>query len=378
MGKMKSKVAVVIPSYKKHLSSDEIISLSQCRNILKSYDRFFVLPDGMSIDYLNDEKIIYVDPKFLSSRNMYSEFVLSYFFYDLFEMYEYILIYQLDAFVFSDRLEYFCELKFDYYGAKWPYGMECHINNQQLWYYGNGGFSLRNVSSFKKWIITKEKEINDLKWIIPEDIVIASLGCSFLKFADDAYMYEFAFELNPEDSYIHTGLCLPFGCHGWNKFGRSFWKPLFEKFGYKIESNSANLVDEFKFLCDGEIRKKKLMKYYDLDKLVCSLYRLIENFKGELYIFGAGLYGLSFFNMLKKTDIVVKGFVDNDINKRGRFINGVQVMLLSDINDIMDIPFIIAVKNPLSIIEYLQSFGLVSGVNYSTSKEIQTEMMSGV
>ena len=378
MGKMKSKVAVVIPSYKNHLSSDEIISLSQCRNILKSYDRFFVLPDGMSIDYLNDEKIIYVDPKFLSSRNMYSEFVLSYFFYDLFEMYEYILIYQLDAFVFSDRLEYFCELKFDYYGAKWPYGMECHINNQQLWYYGNGGFSLRNVSAFKKWIITKEKEINDLKWIIPEDIVIASLGCSFLKFANDACTYEFAFELNPEDSYIHTGLCLPFGCHGWNKFGRSFWKPLFENFGYKIEDDLSNQIDEFSFLSDGKIRREKLMNYYNLDRLVSAIYKLLEKFNGEIYIFGAGLYGLSFLNMLNKTDIVVKGFLDNDSKKRSRFINGVPVMFLSDVKNIMDIPIVITVNNPSSIIDYLESLGFKSGVNYITSGEIQTEMMSGV
>jgi len=38
-------------------------------------------------------------------------------FYDAFKAFDYILIYQLDAFVFRDELEYFCSLGYDYIGA---------------------------------------------------------------------------------------------------------------------------------------------------------------------------------------------------------------------------------------------------------------------
>ena len=34
--------------------------------------------------------------------------------------YQYMLIYQLDAFVFEDKLDYFCELGYDYIGIPVP------------------------------------------------------------------------------------------------------------------------------------------------------------------------------------------------------------------------------------------------------------------
>lgn len=43
--------------------------------------------------------------------------MLSAEFYDRFAAYEYVLIYQLDAFVFADRLAEFCQMGYDYIGA---------------------------------------------------------------------------------------------------------------------------------------------------------------------------------------------------------------------------------------------------------------------
>ena len=75
----------------------------------------------------------------MAFRRSYSDYVLSSEFYDTFKAYDYMLLYQLDAFVFEDRLMEFWELKYDYIGAPSIYGMECHVLGKQLLYDGKDG-----------------------------------------------------------------------------------------------------------------------------------------------------------------------------------------------------------------------------------------------
>ena len=192
---------------------------------------------------------------------------------------------------------------------------------------------------------------------------------------DDDCSYEFAFELNPEDSYKKTNNVLPFGCHGWSRFGRDFWKSYIEAFGYTV--NYISQDDELSYLSEGKSRREKLLKYYDTQLLVKALFELIPGFKGELYVFGAGVFGLSFLNMIKETGIKVCGIIDNDPYKIGRTIMGIKVIALSDIIGNIMHPIIIAVSNALPISEQLSLIGLKPRVDYITSKEIQEKMMSG-
>ena len=88
---------------------------------------------------------------------------------------EYILIYQLDAFVFKDELKEWCQKGYDYIGAPWIATIENTIwlkyfnivarkfrsknknNREQIFFkVGNGGFSLRRTSSH--YSIVKENE----------------------------------------------------------------------------------------------------------------------------------------------------------------------------------------------------------------------------
>src|SRR5262249_48921760 len=86
-------------------------------------------------------------------------------FYDRFSNYGHVLLYQLDAFVFSDKLLDWCSANYDYIGAPW-------IDNSSIALLapppsllrrlllknktdftrvvGNGGFSLRKVDTFRK------------------------------------------------------------------------------------------------------------------------------------------------------------------------------------------------------------------------------------
>lgn len=145
MNRLKEKkCCVVIPTHKEELQGDDEKSFIQALNVFgETRDIKLIVPDNIPTEYYNhlEERhlfeIIKVNSLWLSSYDMYNKTLCSIDFYGLFKDYEYILIYQTDCWVFDDRLDYFVNLGYDYYGAPWPfYGNKV----------GNGGFSLRKVS----------------------------------------------------------------------------------------------------------------------------------------------------------------------------------------------------------------------------------------
>ena len=122
------KAAVVIPIYKPRyadLDWYEKISLERCIKVLGHHPIIFIAPDDREFDYLPTEidySIERFEQNYFSGRNGYNILMLNPNFYNRFRDYEYILICQLDAFVFSDRLEEFCRLGYDYIGAPWALG----------------------------------------------------------------------------------------------------------------------------------------------------------------------------------------------------------------------------------------------------------------
>jgi hypothetical protein len=61
---------------------------------------------------------------FLKMFLTYSQLLMSKEFYELFIEYDYIIIYQLDCFVFKDSLENWLYTGFDYIGAPWVDGVK--------------------------------------------------------------------------------------------------------------------------------------------------------------------------------------------------------------------------------------------------------------
>ncbi|WP_345955378.1 DUF5672 family protein [Mucilaginibacter sp. PAMB04168] len=77
-------------------------------------------------------------------------------FYERFSQYEYLLTCHMDAFVFKDELEKWFQMDYEYIGAV-IYDPTYDLNNTFFRritgltnpeYFGNGGFSLKKVSSF--------------------------------------------------------------------------------------------------------------------------------------------------------------------------------------------------------------------------------------
>ncbi|MDR2057528.1 MAG: hypothetical protein LBP83_04470 [Dysgonamonadaceae bacterium] len=250
-------VKVVIPLYKSDLNNEELLSLKQCCAILSRYPIVIAKPESLNIDLLCRQYpqlgIESFDDAFFKNLASYNRLMLSAEFYKRFLYYEYILIYQLDAYVFRDELELWCRKKYDYIGAPW-------IKRASLWkdlknrlrklagikekrpysaaYYkaGNGGFSLRRIQSFyeitmketdciRTYLHPVEKHIR----FKPEDIFWAlepqRLGYPFVT-PDYKEALLFAFDKYPRLCFNITKT-IPFGCHAWNRRKSfTFWKKI--------------------------------------------------------------------------------------------------------------------------------------------------------
>jgi hypothetical protein len=261
-------VAVAVPVSKKpFFSPSEKISLHHLLSFLGRYDKFFVAPVGSSVSHPELQNK-YFDNKFFGSAEAHSKLLLSSKFYKSFIDYEYILIYHLDALVFSDKLTEWCLKEYDYIAPPW-------IEHRDAPYFGmpefegkigNGGFSLRRVKNFLKVINSNKYYIDPdeywrnfcqnkskfeqiinlprkyikqipifnnakteiIKKIKIEDMFWANRGQYYypeFKIAPIKVALEFAFECVPRYCYRLNNNQLPFGCHAWEKYDKSFWDP---------------------------------------------------------------------------------------------------------------------------------------------------------
>ena len=228
------KVAVVIPTYKEGLNPLEKISLDRCRKVLGRYPLIFVAPAGKNFSYVAPaDKVIGFPPQFFQSVAAYSRLLMSPQFYDAFREYEYILIYQLDAFVFYDALEYFCSLGYDYIGAPWPRVCRRDFGGASI---GNGGFSLRNVKAHYELLCKRGDFVRTMTGA-GEDAFFAICGArEDINFSvppvDIAARFSVEYVL--EHSVKNLGGKLPFGVHGWTKMSADFYTKIFPNFGYDL------------------------------------------------------------------------------------------------------------------------------------------------
>jgi hypothetical protein len=235
-------VAVVVPlSARTELTPDEQISLRHLRHFLGAYDKFMIAPPGVEVPHA-DFTVQHFDSSFFGSVKAHMDLLVSPTFYRAFKDYQFILIYHLDALIFSDRLKEWCARDFDYIAPPWiqypgsPYE-KLPIGNQV----GNGGFSLRNVQSFLRVlrrvrrprptldylrrILRRRKRIEDK---LAEDIFWGTMAHQIdpsFRVAPFETALQFAFECNPRLCFETNGRQMPFGCHAWPRYDRAFWEP---------------------------------------------------------------------------------------------------------------------------------------------------------
>ena len=253
---MNFDVAVIVPIYSAEFTANEKKNLINNLQILNDRQFIIIKPQSLKID-LNDflpgftkQKNIEVsdfDDNYFASVDGYNKLLLSKMFYQRFIQYKYILICQLDAFIFKNDLHKWVKKDYDYIGAPWTDEEEAaflkmtrsgrigialktaaYLNKiffgKQDYRIGNGGLSLRNVKKSisvlgilsayaKKW-----KENEDIFWA-----VLVPQALYFFKIPNMKDALGFAFETEPEELYNLNNNRLPFGCHAYEKYSPDFW-----------------------------------------------------------------------------------------------------------------------------------------------------------
>lgn len=263
----KKKVAIAVPlSTRPELTEGERISLRHLQHHLGGYDIFFIVPPGTAPDLPEDAAIVGLDAKYFGSNVAHSRLQLSPEFYERFIDYEYVLMYHLDALVFSDQLEQWCEMGLDYIGAPWfktedtPWVEEPEV--------GNSGFALFNVRGMLRALYSNKRRVsfkdelnrpnrnalinlacalrrllpfrNNVQSHIKAFLASGRLSDIFLsrhlkhyypefKIATVEQALQFAFEVDPTGCFEKTGQQLPFGCHAWERYDPDFWLPFLMK-----------------------------------------------------------------------------------------------------------------------------------------------------
>lgn len=280
--KMKQCI-IVIPIYKSSPKESEIASFKQCLQILKTHDITIFTHKNCDLHvYMNIADFIgkkvnveLFAADYFKSVVGYNDLCFSAEFYERFSDYEYMCIYQLDAWVFRDEIDYWCRKGYDFIGAPIFYAYNNRKFTNKVCGIGNGGFCIRRISHCLKMINSNQKKtfikpipLIKLYWnyflyddkftksilmrlrIIPtiilkmfgnrntieyyrtnhinEDMIFgtwSTLSWGFngkIPCADEAA--KFSFEVHPEMLFDKNGKQLPFGCHAFEKWDySSFW-----------------------------------------------------------------------------------------------------------------------------------------------------------
>lgn len=263
------RVAVVIPLYKEEPTEDDLIAIRRCFEVLGNYSIVAIKPKELDLrNYrFNFNNVRTFDSVFFSGIEGYNRMMTCPQFYKAFLDVEYILIYQTDAFVFSDQLKFWCDQGYDYIGAPWYYSKRSstvsnYIRSFKSWIHkkmnlkekgtdypsekqfynqvGNGGLSLRRTRRFYE-LALKERSLIDYyngrpEHFFNEDIfwsIEANRRKKRLRIPDYKIALKFAIEGNPEKALMENNGDLPFGCHAWRKY-ESVWKEIFSRLGYTI------------------------------------------------------------------------------------------------------------------------------------------------
>lgn len=326
-------VVIVIPIYKVNIEWYEQLSLERAINILGKYAIVVCCPESLDLGSIKEKydinRVERFNDNYFTGIEAYNHLMLSCEFYERFLAYKYMLIYQLDAFIFIDVLQIFCNLGYDYIGAPWtqPIGICEYKGSIHRLRVGNGGLSLRKINS----CIDILKRYNNivLEWNKNEDLFFSCCGyyhSEEFRIAPFDVAKKFSFEASVRRLYKKNNGMLPFGCHAWMKFGGDIYPLLFKKAGVDIE------------------KYKTLLRYEDLEYEISRFtYRLhnkiikLSSFKDVLpnrkcwSIVCFGKIGKQLAKYFWDNDIEIKAIYDSGFSDSNGEWNNIKLIKLDDI-----------------------------------------------
>ena len=254
-------VVVLVFTHKAEPDAYERLSFRQCFKVLGNHPIRLVCPKGMDVSVYRamapDVAPDFIDPKWFGTVRDYNLLKVLPWLYRRYAGYEFMLTYELDAWVFRDELLYWCDQGWDYIGAPWFKGFYSCSPDSPVSGVGNSGFSLRRIPKVLDVLgkLRRDKLRNLLRdmvrcrrtlwdaaqtlasarlfydpfrgWIDSDDlfwsIVVKGQFPSF-RIAPYEAARAFSFEANARRLYAECGEQLPFGCHKWAHLQPDFWR----------------------------------------------------------------------------------------------------------------------------------------------------------
>lgn len=239
---MNKDCVIVIPIYKYDLYDYELLSINRILDLyINRYNIIYLIPNDFDIVFfLNKNKldkyytnsvmwyVISYDPYFFTSSLTYNKICMSSEFYSHFFNYKYMFLYQLDAYVFNDELEYWLSKDYDFIGSYERFMnnyilqvIKSVLDNPDDYNYDkkgimmNGGVSLRKIQSCYKFLnqnkLLCDRVFYDDSHVLEED--------GFLSFVEetsvsalDAIKFGYS-HMCFDTSYAVNDYKYPFVCH---------------------------------------------------------------------------------------------------------------------------------------------------------------------
>lgn len=362
------KIVVVIPYFHEHLSLEERISLEQCEKVLNKYEIILLIPKRLEGKELPEHLMVVVPDEWLDSIESYNQMMVNIDFYSRFRRYEYMLIYQLDAIVFSDRLLEFCNMGYDYIGAPWlRRSREIYNLKREYYYVGNGGLSLRKIQTFID-ICASEQSYNIN---IPEDEFWSKHKSDCFKVPNIDTALSFAMEEQIQRCMKRNNNELPFGCHGWYKFDLNYLAPMLEKIGIDTSGIESMQLDESNVYGGKDI--------YDATEE--DLKEVIDFPKDKelvIGIFGTKVLGQETCALLKIYGVKNIICIDNNRERQGDKLYDKEIMSLDNAINLYgeNLVIVLAIypRRRNEVVEQLKSYNYEPGKNVFDYYEIRDKL----
>jgi hypothetical protein len=274
-------IIIAVPAYKPYaaLTESEHLAWLQFTQVYAAYDFCLICPDSLLVEpYQASRPAVCIRAErfansFFTGTASYNKLLLTLDFYQRFSAYEYLLICQLDVFVFRDALPEWMSKGYSYVGPPWFRGFEPPLDDAQLWHVGNGGFSLRRVAHAIR-VLTTDQPI--FSWptllrgcfsagLLPglkqvpatlrrgllansthhsrndypsqEDVfwsVICADRFAWYTVPTPQEALDFGFDYHPTLMLELNSGQLPMGFHAWDRHRNEFWTELFRQAGHSL------------------------------------------------------------------------------------------------------------------------------------------------
>jgi hypothetical protein len=251
------QLAILVPIYRSFLDPEETVSLESTFRVLGAHHLVMVKPAGLDTSAIEArfpfKAVETFEPASFASVQGYNRLLLSAAFYERFLGSDFMLICQLDVFVFRDELASWMARGYDYVGAPWISGTAVGLwihrvamalgklrgaGADRVYPYemrnrvGNGGFSLRKVETHHRLSLVMKDAIDhylanagthhfheDVFWSMEP----AKRGHAHRTPAAEEAL-AFAWDINPERLFALAGGRLPLAAHGWYRRRHlAFW-----------------------------------------------------------------------------------------------------------------------------------------------------------